>query len=522
MTIDENNAEITSYDIVPYFSHPFPQTHPNHLSVVARLFGVQTGDIKKCRVLEMGCSDGANLIPMAVQYADSEFVGVDLSKREVEQGDKTIQALKLKNIKIHCKNILEIDKSLGKFDYIIAHGIYSWVPMEVRKKMLQICREQLTPNGIAYMSYNCYPGWHMRGMLRDMMRYHVRQFKEVKQKVQQARALVNFLATSTPVENNPYGMLLKSELTQMQRWPDYYFYHDSLEETNDPVYFHQFIEAAMQSDLQYLGEADFSTMILQNFPQNVKDILQKIAPNIVSMEQYMDFVRNRMFRQTLICHKEIKLSRNVNADVLQDFYFSAPVRAIAAKPEIESNKMEKFQLANGREFSLNDPLAKAIWQHLAMTYPQTSSLKDLMVSIKQQIKIPEDNHKFIMNVLLQGYIKGIVQCYVHPYEITDKVSQYPLTAPLTRYQAQQQTWVTNQRHEAINIDVLRQKILINLDGKHDKKALLKLLHEMIDKGEISVAQQNKTIIDKEKAKNIVSEQMDMLLLQLAKMGLLIG
>ena len=97
--------------------------------------------------------------------------------RQIEQGQRQVSALGLANIELRHYNIADVDASWGKFDYIISHGIYSWVPAPVRERLLAICRENLAPNGIAYVSYNTLPGWHMRGMIRDMMIYHAAGFR---------------------------------------------------------------------------------------------------------------------------------------------------------------------------------------------------------------------------------------------------------------------------------------------------------------------------------------------------------
>ncbi|HID29405.1 MAG TPA: class I SAM-dependent methyltransferase, partial [Desulfobacterales bacterium] len=202
----------TSYDEVPYESQSFPQSHPDRLATLGRLFGLSPTPITCCRVLELGCASGGNLIPMAYHLPESKFVGVDLSKRQVEMGQKTIQDLGLKNIRIKHASITDVDSSWGVFDYIIAHGLYSWVPDEVQEKILSVSSDNLAPQGIAYVSYNTFPGWHMREMVRHMMLYHANQFEESSKRIEQARALMDFLARSVPTENNYYGMLLKSEL----------------------------------------------------------------------------------------------------------------------------------------------------------------------------------------------------------------------------------------------------------------------------------------------------------------------
>ena len=102
----------------------------------------------------------------------------------------------------------------------------------------------LAPHGVAFVSYNTYPGWRMRSMLRDAMIYHANQFADPAQRVQQARALLDFLAQNVPVENNPYGILLKNELSDLSKRGDWYIAHEHLEGVNEPVYFHEFAERA--------------------------------------------------------------------------------------------------------------------------------------------------------------------------------------------------------------------------------------------------------------------------------------
>jgi len=148
----------TSYDAVPYSEYVFPYTHPASVGAVAALFGMRPADPAHCRVLELGCCTGANLIPMAYDLPGSEFVGIDLSRRQIDDGRRTIAALSLTNIDLRPGSILDVDESYGTFDYIIAHGVYSWVPAEVREKLLAVCKANLKPDGVAYVSYNTYPG----------------------------------------------------------------------------------------------------------------------------------------------------------------------------------------------------------------------------------------------------------------------------------------------------------------------------------------------------------------------------
>src|SRR3954454_7066997 len=135
----------TTYDHVSYPGHPFGETHPDHLAVLGSLLGMTPAPLNSCRVLELGCGEGANLIPMAFDFVQSEFIGVDLSEQTVRRGNDFVLGLGLRNIFLRSCDIMDIGPEFGTFDYIIAHGVYSWVPPIVRAKMLAIFRNNLTP-----------------------------------------------------------------------------------------------------------------------------------------------------------------------------------------------------------------------------------------------------------------------------------------------------------------------------------------------------------------------------------------
>jgi cyclopropane fatty-acyl-phospholipid synthase-like methyltransferase len=150
----------SSYDKVPYDSFPYPQSHPDRLATVAALFGLRPAHVDTCRVLELGCAAGGNLIPMALTLPGSRSLGVDFSAVEVNEGKQTIKDLGLENIELRQASILDIDAAYGKFDYILCHGVYSWVADEVQEKILSICKANLAPAGIAGVRHGLqWCGW---------------------------------------------------------------------------------------------------------------------------------------------------------------------------------------------------------------------------------------------------------------------------------------------------------------------------------------------------------------------------
>src|SRR5215213_643131 len=135
----------TSYDEVPYHGIALPMTHPDHLAALATLFGMRPAAVEHCRVLELGCAEAGNLIPMAYTLPTSHFVGIDLSSRQIEHGRALAAALDLKNLELHATDMCMIDDRFGQFDYIIAYGVYSWVPPDVQQTILAICQRRLAP-----------------------------------------------------------------------------------------------------------------------------------------------------------------------------------------------------------------------------------------------------------------------------------------------------------------------------------------------------------------------------------------
>ncbi len=221
---------------------------------------------------------------MAHSLPGSSFVGIDLSAHQVAIGQADIQRLGLGNVTLLHLNLTDVGAEFGEFDYIIAHGVYSWIPAEVRDKLLAICKRHLAPNGIAYVSYNAYPGWHGLEAMRNMMQYHTRHLTDPQKRTSQARGLIDFLASSLSREEDLYGAFLnmhndflKQELDENLSDNDAYFFHDHVEEINDSVYFYQFAEHASIHRLQYLCYADFRTDLPSNFPTSVAEKLAFMA-----------------------------------------------------------------------------------------------------------------------------------------------------------------------------------------------------------------------------------------------------
>jgi SAM-dependent methyltransferase len=380
---DRPERSLAAYDALPYDCLPFPQTHPARLATLARLFGLAPPPLQTCRVLEIGCANGNNLIPMAAALPNARFVGVDLSARQIDNGRAMIAAAGLTNVELRHADLTTIDARDGMFDYIVAHGVYSWVPPQIRDTLMSICSARLAPDGVAYVSYNTLPGWSTNGMLREMMKFHARNAGDDADPMPAARSLLDFLAGAIP--DTPYGALVREEIAFIAQQPDAYVAHDHMADCNEPVYFHQFAADAARHRLQYLSEAEFSVMGLGGLPQQTIAAMRRIAPDIVAFEQLTDILRHRSFRQTLLVHAEAPIDRRLGAHAIMPFSIASPVTVAPPGTKNPTNTPVVFVARTGKTFGIGNAQTRAALLHLIERWPQSVPFDELYTEAQRSL-----------------------------------------------------------------------------------------------------------------------------------------
>jgi methyltransferase-like protein/2-polyprenyl-3-methyl-5-hydroxy-6-metoxy-1,4-benzoquinol methylase len=520
----------TAYDEVPYESNPYPQSHPDRLATVATMAGFTPPPVEQCRILELGCASGGNILPMAVTLPSSTFLGIDLSLRQITQGQKTITELGLRNVELRHLSILDVTPELGQFDYIICHGIYSWVPAEAQNKILTICKENLAPNGVAYVSYNTYPGWHMRGIIREMMSYHGNYFATPQERLGQARALLDFVAKAVANQPGPYSSLLQQETNTVRQQADYYLLHEHLEPVNDPLYFHQFAGRASARGLRYLGEAEPHLMASKNFPPEVRGTLNTIAPDIIRLEQYMDFLRNRMFRQTLLCHAELIPNYLMRPEQITSFLVAAALKPVSPQLNLRSTEEVQFQVLDGTGLRVADPLIKTALVHTGASWPQRLPFAELCTAVCNRLgKTPDATVQAqLVHTLGSFFLEAVlttpwIQLHVHAPPLATRVSDRPLASPLARFQAATgKTQLTNLHHQIVSLSKPEAAVLSLLDGQRERPALIASLRELVEQKVLVLGTRGKPETDSGRILTLLREGLEALLPRFARMALLMG
>ncbi len=452
----------TSYDQVAYSCKPQPQTHPDRLATLATLHGMTPQPVDTCRVLEIGCNNGSNLIPQAFSEPRSQFSGIDLAQTAIDAAGAFSAELKLANIQFTHADVCHWDAAEREFDYIIVHGLYSWVPPAAREAILVICASRLSPNGVAYISYNALPGCHFRRFVWDLVRFHTRGIDEPQRKIEEARAIARQMIDR--LGDKPQQAAIKEEFETLLQADASVLFHDDLADVNTPFHLGEFVEAAARHGLQYLGDADYARDVVREPILGNGDWLGE--------REYADYATGRRFRSSLLCHREVVLNRTISRDRLEGLLAASPV---VPEPE-QPDGTQKFTIATGKTLSTNHPFARRVLCELAGRWPGCMPAASLLASGEEA--------GADVDMLLRLYESKSIELRTRMPRLVASVSERPVASALARLQlARGGTTVTNQRHTAVELtDELSQKLLGLMDGTRDRAALLDALSDAAEAG----------------------------------------
>jgi methyltransferase-like protein len=356
-------------------------------------------------------------------------------------------------------------------------------------------------------------------MIRDMMRYHALRFKEPQMRIGQARALLDFITKSVGTNaDNPYSVLLKVETEFLKNSEDWYLYHEHLEDVNAPMYFYQFMERAQAKGLKFLGESMVRQMVPGNYPKEVEETLQRLANDIIHMEQYMDFLRNRMFRQTLLCLPAQNPQYAITPDRLVGLHMASALKPDTTEPDLKSNAQVTFKMPIGSaNVQITDPLCKNAMMELVEAWPASLPFEEVCLRARKRV-----NPLMTPDEVLKGRDKALIgrmflQFYMALVDrlIATKVSEKPKVSPLVRVQASAGRTATNLKHELGNLGEFERQILRHLDGNHDRAQLIDLLVEMVGTNVLNAHKDGQRITDPIEVRKMIGPALDEALVRFA-------
>ncbi len=512
-----------SYDELPYGSTAIPEMHPNRMAVVGRLFGLDPAPVRTCRVLDIGCAEGGNAIPVAVSLPEARVVGIDLSERQVAIGNERISALGLGNVELVRADLSELKGELGTFDYVCAHGVYSWVAPDVQETLLGACRSLLSPGGVAYVSYNTQPGWSPRLVLRELALLGARRQSGAARKVAAARRLVAVLA-APPAQRgaDDYRTLLAREWSRVGDKPDEYVFHEFLAEENRPCWFHELVARAAAAGLTYVADARFgATAVAAALPELVS-ALEGIARDRVEREQYVDLLGFRTFRQSLFCRSERRPTAEPDPSVLDGLHVVSLVPPPVAPVDLRAKGSVGLAGADGTNLETDDPVLKACLAQLWERYPEAVPFAGLALSLA----VPgagggEDGLRVLRQALLKGWAGRFVDLLEHVPAYVPRPGERPAASPLARLQASRGGGsATSLLHRDLRLDDLESLVLSLLDGTRDVAALSRETAEAVSATGLLRDADGNAVRDEERVRAFVGRAVGPILDDLARAAFL--
>ena len=478
MTVSDNSVSPRSaYDEIAYPTRASVASHPDRLATIATLMGLRPAPVARCRTLELGCGNGGNLIAMAANLPEARFVGCDLAARPIALGRQLVAQLGLTNITLLECDLRDVPAESGEFDYIIAHGVYSWVPPPVRDGMLESIARCLAPQGVAFVSYNTYPGCHLRRMAWEILRFHVDGIADPRRRLAEARALITLIADPDNTDQ-PTNIGLRQEFRELMSRADATLFHDDLAPVNDPCYFHEFAASALDHGLDFVGEAEYHMMGDVGVAPAVSRALAGM--DRLGREQYLDFVRGRRFRQTLLCHAGLGPTRDLVPARLAGLWTVAPKLAAGnrlAFPAPDAGTPDE-QAHSAAAEPLGDD-ARVVLREIATAWPQPIAVAELAQRFRARANIAADADAVpqrLAEILFGAYGAGIVELHSHVPRLPERPGVLPAASPLARAQLAHGDRVVNRWHEEILLDDPPAKRLLQLlDGTRDRAALLAAL-----------------------------------------------
>ena len=506
-----------SYDDRPYVSVPIQRQHPARLAASARWRGLATAAPETARILEIGCAAAGHIIPLAQAMPGARFLGVDLSGVQIAQGRERIARLGLANITLSARSFMDIDAADGEFDFIICHGVFSWVPDAIRPDLLRIIGERLAPEGLAVVSFNVLPGWRLFQIARDSLLLHARLRNDPARRAEDARELFAVLAEQSRGVNS-YGRFWRDEAKRLAAGGDAYIAHEMFEDANAPMSFGDFRDAALRAGLDYVGESVLSANNEDCVaPEGAQTIRALAGEDRAAREQYIDIFSGRTFREALLARADrvAGVRREAPMDRLDDFHF-VPARGLAIKP-VEGTQGAWFVGEGEEGLQFEDGAVVAALERMIARQPQSSRLEDIAPA-----GATDPGERARIAHALAG-LTHFGQCTIStlPIACATTLADRPLAWRLPVIDAMHGEMTANIRHAAIRLTPFQRVVLPMLDGAHTRADLVGHAVEMARKGMMRIEGPGGPVNDPQALADRLSPEVDAALAGLLRFAMLL-
>ncbi len=324
--------------------------------------------------------------------------------------------------------------------------------------------------------------------------------------------------------------VIDREMKRIDLLPDYYLLHEYFADTNVPFYLHEVVAQAASHGLQYLADTELEIMFSANLPASAAKSLPP-GNDFIRTQQYMDFICNRRFRSTLLCHNSCTLNLRIAADVLREGWLLA---RFDYPPGFEHHRLDSGQPLQFRArlsnlpMTTSDPILLALLQVFMQQDGEAMCIADVTTRVRDKLKgvqhgVSEESLEptLCLHALRYVFTRGIL-FYLEKPPIVSRVSQKPMVSTLVRYQSQRQDWITNQvLEDFVQVPPFDRMLMRYADGTLTLDALTQAMLPHVESGELVLNEKNIAMKDRDALKRLVRTLITQSLQRFAEIGLLV-
>ncbi len=279
---------------------------------------------------------------------------------------------------------------------------------------------------------------------------------------------------------------------------------------------------ASRHHLQYVADAEIGLAEIEILKPAIASQLRAVAPDRIALEQSLDFIVNRVFRRSLLCHEGIALNLSMVPERMRRFHAVSPIRPESKSPDVRSGAGETFRGGHDRTFSVSHPPTKALLLALSETWPRPLAFDGLHARVTGLLG-GEIEDGLLADMLFSLYCGGFLDLHLLPPHCTEKVSERPQASLLARREAAQGPHVTSQHRRILRLDdELARLLLLHLDGTRDRAALRDVLAREVQEGRLGIEKDGEPIRDPEKLGPYLDALIEQNLRKMAGLALLVG
>ena len=526
--VEDAPEPLNPYDEVPYRGNTIPLAHPDRLAVAALRRGMEPAPTQRARVLELGCAEGGNIVPLAFHFDEAQLVGVDGSRVQIEEAQETRDRLGLDNLELRHADFLALGpEDLGTFDYILCHGVFSWVDAPVRDKILAIARDHLAPQGVLYLSYNCRPGWAMRSLMRRALMERVRGIEDPRERIKRVRQLLAWMA-DTPLKHNAWGRNLAEEASAVWTHRDEYLVHEYLSPENRPFHFREIVELASAHGLKFLSELSRATTD-PRVEEAMRESFVGAVDDWVEVEELSELFLFRAFRCSLFVKDEVELG-DMHPELGDRVRFAGEIEPESKRVSLDPGVHEFFRIRNAR-ISAEDPILKGALLELARWWPRALSFAQIEERVRALLQVrrvhgPDDppapeRFAALKNDLLELGRLNYLHLRLHEPEVAAEAGPRPRVSAMTRLGVEKAAWATTPHHRVVPFDAFTRLLIRYLDGARGLDELIEKMRAHAEAGDVKLTLEDGSPLEPEELEVALPKLIDASVQALAVQGLLV-